>query len=1296
MPPRRSSSASLPQSTTRYQIESWVGGGGMGEIFRAIDLTTHEPVAIKLLRSGVSPHEQARFRREVAVLADLRHPNVVRYIDHGVWPGGRSFLAMEWLDGEDLEARRRRDPPGMQDSVEAIRRASAALAAVHARGVVHRDIKLANLWLCGGRIQRVKLIDFGVVKLPEDDGFSTQPGAIVGTPFHMAPEQARNEPITPRSDVYSLGSVLFLLLTGRLVFPSEHLVALLSHLVIEDAPRVSSLRPDVPDTLDELVARCLDRDPARRFEDGGDLARALSRVGPLNSEPPIRSSSSRSSSSLRSARSTPRSEPPQRISELPPVSRSLLGASGKRLVAVVLASLEQGLLPKELSRILRAMMTNGDHFEPIRGERLVLVLGLSTSQGDEALRAARAALSIYRFAPGARIALASGLVHEAEAGLSAGTLERAAWLLEHTSPGEVRVDRETVPLLGTRFRLQEDSRGTILQEEEEGLGRTRQLLGRPTPTTGRDREFSLLGNAFLRTLADRRPRAVLVSGSAGIGKSRLRYELMRWLRVHPEVPEVLLCRGAPLSDQGGSSTIGRALRAKAGILDGEDPAKQLAKLRVFLGLIHAQDPQDEPFFGELLGVRMSEALAGLQAARQEPALMLQRLRGVFEMLLRAGDLQAPQVLIVEDCHWIDELTRSLIHWALASPRLRFIVFGFARSGAEVASLGWPLAQHIELGPLTREDALRLVHEVLPNLSDEMSNAIVDRAGGNALFLEELIRYAAEGHEGLPLTVQALVQTRLDAMRPELRGVARAASVFGRTCWSEGIASLLGAPCEQELVELEQSEILWESEESRLADQRAWTFRHALVREAIYASLLEEDRSRFHKSASYWLESAGEEDLATIAWHAEQGGDRARAGGLFARAATQAQAAGYLDRVIALADRGIACAEDSSLQGTFLIVKARASYWIGLYNEALVLAEQGLPLCQVGDAMWAMAVRVQSSTLRDLGRQHDSEQVLREALRVDRLSADVLGLLLAEQARTLADLGKFHEARASVEHACQIAEQTQVGYEAAKLQSADARFFVVASQGLLAEQIVACLDVVQLADTLGDVLLGTRARCNLGHSFNSIGRFEEAQEVLSQAASDAVRSRTLPLQGFALHNLGLTLARLGYFEEALLHQQNARMLAEQMGHERLRVSSLQYEALALAWQGKSLDSAQRIAREALALAANQPSQRLLALRVLAFIQYRRGSYEATMELLGEPGVVPIGGGEQDWGMLVQLALIETLMIRGERQRVRELLQQAFRSLQSSAYSLPESDRHGFLYRLDENRRILELARQHNLS
>ncbi|HMY20709.1 MAG TPA: protein kinase, partial [Polyangium sp.] len=129
----------LPESNEkaeRFEIIERAGSGGMGDVYKALDHATGQTVALKVLRDSASPAERVRFAREVAILADLRHPNIVQYIAHGTWSDGRIYYAMEWLDGEDLGQRQRRAPLGMRDAVEIIRRSSAAMAAVHARNVV--------------------------------------------------------------------------------------------------------------------------------------------------------------------------------------------------------------------------------------------------------------------------------------------------------------------------------------------------------------------------------------------------------------------------------------------------------------------------------------------------------------------------------------------------------------------------------------------------------------------------------------------------------------------------------------------------------------------------------------------------------------------------------------------------------------------------------------------------------------------------------------------------------------------------------------------------------------------------------------------------------------------------------------------------------------------------------------------------------------------------------------------------------------------------------------------------------
>ncbi|HLM72944.1 MAG TPA: serine/threonine-protein kinase, partial [Polyangiaceae bacterium] len=191
----------------RFELEGVTGAGGMGEVWRALDREIFQPVALKvILRS--TPDQIARFRREAQVLAELQHPGIARYVAHGVAEGGRHYLAMEWLEGEDLAARLARGPLGIEESLGLAERIADTLGAVHAQGIVHRDIKPSNLLLPGGQIERVKVLDFGIAHI--EDATHRLTDAPIGTPAYMAPEQVRNEAsIDARADVYALGGVLF-------------------------------------------------------------------------------------------------------------------------------------------------------------------------------------------------------------------------------------------------------------------------------------------------------------------------------------------------------------------------------------------------------------------------------------------------------------------------------------------------------------------------------------------------------------------------------------------------------------------------------------------------------------------------------------------------------------------------------------------------------------------------------------------------------------------------------------------------------------------------------------------------------------------------------------------------------------------------------------------------------------------------------------------------------------------------------------------------------------------------------
>jgi hypothetical protein len=254
----------------RYRLEQSIGRGGMGEVWRATDLRLRRPVAIKVLPADRASDQQsvARFRREAETAAALQHPGITVVFDidaHRDTTGETVFLVMELLDGKDLRTVIDAAPGGVPvaQAVAYTTQVADALAAAHARGIVHRDIKPQNLMVSPEG--RVRLCDFGIAHLMVTTTELTAAGSSLGTPSYMAPEQFRAEPIDPRTDLYALGCVLYELLTGAKPFDgggNPH--ALMHQHLNQPPPAPRSRRPDVPEPLDRLVLDLLAKNPAER------------------------------------------------------------------------------------------------------------------------------------------------------------------------------------------------------------------------------------------------------------------------------------------------------------------------------------------------------------------------------------------------------------------------------------------------------------------------------------------------------------------------------------------------------------------------------------------------------------------------------------------------------------------------------------------------------------------------------------------------------------------------------------------------------------------------------------------------------------------------------------------------------------------------------------------------------------------------------------------------------------------------------------------------------------------------
>ena len=231
----------------RFLIEDQIAAGGMGAIFQAIDQQTGRSVALKLPKSQGSAADAQRFVREAQILGELHHPHIVPYVAHGVDEANQPYLAMEWLEGENLAERIRRGPLGLRDTVAVALGVAAALAEAHERGVIHRDLKPSNLFLPDGDPARVVVLDFGIARRMLHMGSVTHTGVVIGTPQYMSPEQARGvREIGPPTDIFSLGCVLYECLVGAPAFYGEHVAAILVKILFDEPMPIRTRHGDVP------------------------------------------------------------------------------------------------------------------------------------------------------------------------------------------------------------------------------------------------------------------------------------------------------------------------------------------------------------------------------------------------------------------------------------------------------------------------------------------------------------------------------------------------------------------------------------------------------------------------------------------------------------------------------------------------------------------------------------------------------------------------------------------------------------------------------------------------------------------------------------------------------------------------------------------------------------------------------------------------------------------------------------------------------------------------------------------
>jgi tetratricopeptide (TPR) repeat protein len=472
------------------------------------------------------------------------------------------------------------------------------------------------------------------------------------------------------------------------------------------------------------------------------------------------------------------------------------------------------------------------------------------------------------------------------------------------------------------------------------------------------------------------------------------------------------------------------LRA-CGIRGGEplDVRRERLTARVTERIDEAGRSRVAEFLGEICGASFPDDQSlKLRAARRDAQLMHDHMRAAFLEFIAAECGANPVLIVLEDLHWGDSPTIQILDRALRELNEKPL-FVLALARPELGDMFpklWserPLHE-IRLRELPKKAAERLARHVLgERAGSETIERIVQLADGNAFYLEELIRAAAEGSShNLPETVVAMVLSRLGALDDESRRLLRAASVFGETFWAGGVASLLGGATHttgvvDRLAALVKRELILKKSESRFPDDDEHTFRHALLREGAYSMLTEQDLALGHRLAGEWLEQRGEDDALVLAEHFEKGGNSALAGLHYLRAAERADRGGDTRMAIAHSERGLACPVPARTRVRLLGVICMASYFLrDMMSAAVPQAEELLRIAERGSAPWVQALFVKLAWAVQAGETAAFAEILRELMTVEfQLDAMDHASLTMGMASYLLDLhGDIRQAEAVAE------------------------------------------------------------------------------------------------------------------------------------------------------------------------------------------------------------------------------------------------------------------------------------------
>jgi serine/threonine protein kinase/predicted ATPase len=918
-PHPKTEDAAVPTAFGRYQVRSTLGTGGFGAVYLCQDTQLGRPVAVKILRGGSNLSQAAveRFLQEARRLAQLSHPGIVAVHDVGL-EGGQAYIVSDFLDGPELGRWLERNRPSWSEAARIAAAVADALAHAHARLIVHRDVKPANIIMTPDR--GPVLVDFGL-GLDEAGADGSQVGHISGTPAYMAPEQVEGEAhrIDGRTDIHSLGVVLYEMLCGHLPFRAANTRELLRQVSNDEPQPPRQVRPEIPPELERVCLKALAKRLHDRYTTASDFAEDLRRTShPAEGTSPSSRLGPTIAGLASGERLAPASHSSLRSSSTPTTSSFRARDAERRQVTVLVCGCElfeseeylENLDAEGQSKVMHAFQQACE--QAVRewdgtvvqcSERgLLACFGYPTAHEDSAQRAVRSGFVILERLK----ALAEGFRGEQRHELN-------PWVGVHTGAAVVETGEQSVSLVGearnVAIRLEDfaEHGGVVCTAATHRLVRVqfdctslghRKIKGvaqlvelfriqgiaearsaieeagsaRLTPLTGRDHEINLLKDRWEKA-QEGMGQVVLLVGEPGVGKSRVVFTLKehvlgQMVEGEADAPVIEWHCSPHYQNTGLHPAIDFFERALAFGRE-ESPSARFDRLLRRLEHYGLDQPRTVPLWAELLSLPTT---ARFPAASLPPARQREETFRVLLEWLHTRASRKPILLIVEDLHWVDASTLELLEQFVAECEHDAILTMLTFRPEFQAP--WPAAAQqttLALNRLTRRQTVEMMRSVAGDtLSEAVIEQVYDRAGGVPLFVEEFTKMVRESgasdHSGqsdaganawLRREIPATLQDLLMSRldRVEVdRDVAQLAATLGREFSYELLAAVVSL--DEATLQAELAKLV--QAEILYAKGRApvcsYMFKHALVEDALYNALVTSKRRQFHGRIAEVLEA----------------------------------------------------------------------------------------------------------------------------------------------------------------------------------------------------------------------------------------------------------------------------------------------------------------------------------------------------------------------------------------------------------------------------------------------------------